>query len=359
VNLDSILQTYHEIKKLELGPQPFYTKSGARLNLSALRPFTPLIASELAGKVLDATGGAIATLHQDCTIIESSRATLRCLEKTNFALLHGALWDAPKENFDAVVCLPSTDKGNARVQAELFGAYNALKENGVAYLIMHKDQGAKRYETQAKELFGDLEILDKDAGWRLAKAIKQNKTDNAIEPIKFEALGLQLQTEPGVYAAGKVDPGTAFLLQHINLNAYANKEVLDIGCGYGLISLKAAQAGARVTALDDDLLAVRATEHNAKGLELTIKCLHSDVDSDLGDESFDLVIMNPPFHMLKQVLLEVPQAFIAAGHKHCRSGGELIVVANKALGYEPLLESFASWKQLAANQHFKILQAVK
>jgi 16S rRNA (guanine1207-N2)-methyltransferase len=360
MDLDAILQNYHQINKLELGPMPFYTKSGVRLNLEFLRPFLPFIGSELKGDVLDVTGGLIALLYPEGIILESSRANLRCLEKTNFKVLEGALWDAPKESFDRVVCLPPTDKGNARVQAEFIGAYNTLRDQGIAYFALHKDQGAKRYEAQAKELFGDLELIDKHEGWRLSKAIKQNKNSVTVELVKFEALGLQLEAEPGVYAAGKSDPGTAFLLERLELNNYTNKRVLDIGCGYGLISLKAALAGVHVTALDDDLLAVRSTERNAKHLELDIHCIHSDVDSDLpADEVFDLVLMNPPFHIGRQISLEVPRAFIAAAYKHLRRRGKLVFVVNKVIGYEPLLGSFSSWKRLATNHTFKILWAIK
>ncbi len=245
------------------------------------------------------------------------------------------------------------------MQADLIGSYNTLKPNSQGFFIMHKDQGAKRYEAQAKEMFGNLVVIEKDAGWRLSKAIKENREDHQVNAISFEVLGLSLIAEPGVYAAGKLDPGTAFLLESIDMTKFAAKSVLDLGCGYGLIALKAAMTGAKVTAVDDDLLAVRSTQQNAKNLELDIRCIHSDVDSELADERFDAVLMNPPFHIGKQVLLEVPTAFIAAAYKHLKPDGELILVANKALGYEALLETFSSWHIVSSNQQFKVLKAIK
>jgi 16S rRNA (guanine1207-N2)-methyltransferase len=170
--------------------------------------------------------------------------------------------------------------------------------------------------------------------------------------------GLSLEAEPGVYAAGKLDPGTALLLESFDMTSVHSKQLLDMGCGYGLIALKAALAGAVVTALDDDLLAVRATSRNAQTLGLKMTCLHSDMDSNL-TENFDVILMNPPFHLAKAVRLELPHAFIAAAHKHLKPGGELVLVANRALAYEPLLNAFGSWHKLAENSAFKVLQAIK
>ncbi len=319
----------------------------------------------VSNNFVDATGGTFALQHRQGLIVESSRATLRCLQKSleqhpEVKLLAGAIWDAPKSQAEIVFLLPSTDKGTARVEAELMGACNALSVNGAAYFVMHKDQGAKRYEKLAASLFGEIQMLDKEEGWRLGKAIKKQDTNYELKKLEFDVADLHLQAEPGVYAAGKLDPGTALLLETLDVTLVAGKKVLDIGCGYGLLSLKAALAGGAVTALEDDLLAVRSTYANAQHYGLDIRTLHSDVNSELHEnETFDTVLMNPPFHVGKQVILGVPKAFIAAAYKHLLPGGELVLVANKALAYEGLLEHFSYWETLATNQQFKVLRAIR
>jgi 16S rRNA (guanine1207-N2)-methyltransferase len=256
-------------------------------------------------------------------------------QSSGVQLVAGTLWDAPEHQAKIIFLIPSTDKGTARVEAEFTAACHALAPKGELYFVMHKDQGAKRYEKFAASLFGELTVLDKENGWRLCRAVKTiSESYDVRRWLEVEVLGLKLQAEAGVYAAGKLDPGTAFLLQTYDVTTLATKNVLDIGCGYG--------------------------HANAERYGLDIRTLHSDVNSELHeDERFDAVLMNPPFHVGKQVILDVPRAFIAAAHHHLTLGGELVLVANKALGYEGLLEHFSFWETLATHQQFKVLRAIR
>jgi 16S rRNA (guanine1207-N2)-methyltransferase len=362
------LETYHQLHASGLY---LYQKAGMRVLPKVVEQLFSSVMTFHTNYFVDATGGKFA-LHalqteraQEAMIVESSRAALRCLQKSvehfsDIKLLAGALWDAPKNQAEVIFFLPQTDKGNLKVEADLIGACNCLTSNGVAYFVMHKDQGAKRYEKLAEPLFGALEVVDKNDGWRLCKASKRAEKIHEVKRLEFSVLDLKLQAEPGVYAAGKLDPGTAFLLQSYDMTQLAGKKVLDLGCGYGLLSLKAALADAAVTALEDDLLGVRSTHFNAEHYGLDVRVLHSDVNSELHeDETFDVVLTNPPFHVGKQVILDVPEAFIAAAYKHLVPGGELVLVANKALPYEKLLEHFSYWETLATNQGFKVLRAIR
>jgi 16S rRNA (guanine1207-N2)-methyltransferase len=362
------LETYHQLHSLG---SSFYQKAGMRLLPNVVWQLFSSALTFHINHFVDVTGGKFALnvlqtkRAKEVVIVESSRATLRALQKSferspDVNLLAGALWDVPKSRADVVFFLPQTDKGNARVEADFVGACNSLRLDGEAFFVMHKDQGAKRYEKLAETLFGEVEVLDKEDGWRLCKAIRRVEKMYEIEKHLFSVLDLKLQAEPGVYAAGKLDPGTAFLLQTYDMTTLAGKKVLDLGCGYGPLSLKAALADAAVTALDDDLLAVRSTHVNAEHYGLDIRTLHSDVNSELhDDERFDVVITNPPFHLGKQVILDIPEAFIAAAYKHLVPGGELFLVANKALAYQNLLEHFAYWETLAISQSFKVLRAIR
>ena len=324
--------------------------------------------------LLDASGSgglvALASRAKRKRVLESSQAALECARWTfterdaagaegEVELVAGAPWDAPLESADVVVLAPQTDRGSARVQAELVGAQRALHPGGAAYFAMHKDQGAKRYEKLAQTLFGEVTVLAREGGWRVVRATKRLSAPLEVAPLSFSAAGLSLQAEPGVFAAGKLDPGTARLLDALSLTRFAGQRLLELGCGYGVLALKASLAGAEVTAVDDDLLAVRATHRNAQHYGADVRALHSDVDSAVQGETFDTVLMNPPFHVGKQVVLDVPRAFLAAAYERLVPGGTLVLVANRALPYERELTGFARHDCLFADAQFKVLRAVR
>ena len=362
------LKRYHALESRYLGGARYAVKPGLRGY-----PLHPGVALLLAkadletGILIDATGSgglvALAATAERKVVLETSKAALICaawtFTGTDTQIVAGAPWDAPVGTADLVALAPPTDRGSRRVQAELAGAHAALKPGGSALIVMHKDQGAKRYEKEAAALFGALSVLAKDGGWRLVRAKKVRAEGLEVSPLQFSVAELNLQADPGVFAAGKLDPGTARFLGAVRLSEFAGQRVLELGSGYGVIALKASLAGAAVTATDDDLLAVRSTHRNAAHYGADVRALHSDVDSELQAETFDAVLMNPPFHVGKQVVMDVPNAFLAAAYERLKPGGTLTLVANKALPYEQELRQFGSWQTLFVDGQFKVLQAVK
>lgn len=349
---------------------PYATKPGARSYPELPTGMRLLVAeAELKAEILiDATGYggvvALAANSERRVVLEPSAAGLRCALATlsgtpQVSVQAGLPWDA-EESADLVCLAPATDKGTARVVAELQGGQRLLRPEGNAYLLLHKDQGAKRYEQVAEGLFGELIVVAKSAGWRLTRLVKRQASCEPVKPVAFMAAGLSLVSHPGVFAAGKLDPGTELLLNSLELAALRSQRVLDLGCGYGILALKAALFGAEATGLDDDAAAIAASRQNALRHGLTIRWLHSDCDSALPvAETFDAVLMNPPFHVGKQVRLELPQALIEAAHRRLRQGGSLTLVANKAMRYEPLLTPWAEVSLLRDTPQFKVLQATK
>lgn len=98
----------------------------------------------------------------------------------------------------------------------------------------------------------------------------------------------------GVYAPQE---DTAFLLEALRDAAVPpGSRVLDIGTGTGALALAAMRAGAsEVTAVDVSRRAVWTARMNAALHRLPIRVRLGNVLDVVGDETFDLVLANPPY----------------------------------------------------------------
>ncbi len=111
----------------------------------------------------------------------------------------------------------------------------------------------------------------------------------------YTAAGLRLSVPPGVFHPGIYFSSPIFIsfLQSID---FQDKKVLDIGTGTGLLALFAAKKGAKVTALDLNPLAVETAVRNAKINDLPIAVLKSDLFDAIPPQSFDFILINPPYY---------------------------------------------------------------
>jgi release factor glutamine methyltransferase len=92
---------------------------------------------------------------------------------------------------------------------------------------------------------------------------------------------------------------TKILLDFINEMDLENKTFLELGCGSGIISLLASKKGAKVTASDINQTALDYLHDNAAKNNLTVKTVFSDLFQNLENQSFDCIIINPPYYPKK------------------------------------------------------------
>ena len=366
------LGDHFEMKQCRLpGGAVLFTKPGVRGYPGLAPGVEPLLqAADLrADVVLDGSGSAgavalAAPAGSAVRVLEPSRAAALCaarsLAGSSATVRRGAIWEAHEGEADLVAILPPADRGNARVEAELIGAFRALKPGGRVVFALHRDLGARRYQRWAAGLF-ELRELSKRSGWRVVEGRKRPLPEPAaVGWQRFEVEGVPYAARPGVFAAGKVDPGSARLLAALADLDLAGGSVLDLGCGYGLLALVAVARGAKVVALDDDWPSVESTRRNASDQGIDLDILHSDLTSDLpAGARFDLVITNPPFHVGKQVRMELPQAFVAAAGAVLDPGSRLYLVANRALPYERFFRSWAALETVSEGGGFKVYRATR
>ncbi|WP_432173126.1 HemK2/MTQ2 family protein methyltransferase [Streptomyces sp. Tue6028] len=102
-----------------------------------------------------------------------------------------------------------------------------------------------------------------------------------------------LMTPPGVYAP---QHDTELLTRALSREEIsARTDVLDLGTGSGVLALRAACMGARVTAVDIDWRAVLTTRLNALLARRRVTVRHGDLTAAVAGRAYDLVVSNPPY----------------------------------------------------------------
>ncbi|MEE4250005.1 MAG: methyltransferase [Alcanivoracaceae bacterium] len=170
--------------------------------------------------------------------------------------------------------------------------------------------------------------------------------------------GLQVVSYPGVFSHGRLDEGSALLLQVLAQQDLSGS-VLDMGCGAGVLSATLARAGLTVTAVDVSATAVAATLETLQANGLHAQVLAGDLYGPIRGR-FDQIITNPPFHDGLQRTTSISERLIMQAPNYLKDGGRLILVANQGLPYETWLnKAFARVGILAESRRFRVWQAYR
>jgi 16S rRNA G1207 methylase RsmC len=125
-----------------------------------------------------------------------------------------------------------------------------------------------------------------------------------LRPLAVRLVGrdLRLVTSGGVFSPDRVDTGTQVLLREVP-DPPASGQLLDIGCGWGALSLSMAllSPAASVWAVDVNHRALDLVRRNAELAGLTT-ITAADPEAVPDDVRFDAIWSNPPIRIGKQAL---------------------------------------------------------
>lgn len=168
--------------------------------------------------------------------------------------------------------------------------------------------------------------------------------------------GIQVVSYPGVFSHGRLDDGSALLLESLAALPLSGS-VLDIGCGAGILSAVLARAGLQVMAVDVSATAVAATTATLQANQLNGEVQCSDLYSAVTGR-FDLIVSNPPFHDGLQRTTAISERLIREAPRYLGDNGRLLLVANQGLPYgDWLKQAFRQVEVLAENRRFRVWQA--
>ena len=173
----------------------------------------------------------------------------------------------------------------------------------------------------------------------------------------YRGLDLSFQTDAGVFSKGEVDTGTRLLLEA--LPEKMDGDILDLGCGWGVIGISIAKnwPETRVTMADVNTRALDLSRENAKRNRAEVTCVESDGMAALAGQTFDAVVTNPPIRAGKQVIYKM----FADAAKSLKTGGALYLVIRKQQGAESCMKYlqtiYGNVEKLVKSGGFWVLKA--
>ncbi|WP_278386673.1 class I SAM-dependent methyltransferase [Stutzerimonas kunmingensis] len=233
------------------------------------------------------------------------------------------------------------------------------------YLVGEKRAGVERAARQLAG-FGRARKLDSARHCQLWQVM----VEQAPAAPELDALGhhftleladgpLQVISLPGVFSHGRLDVGSALLLEH--LDDLPSGRVLDFGCGAGILgaTLKRRYPQSDLLLLDVDAFAVESSRRTLAANGLEAEVIAGD-GIDAAPRHLAAIVSNPPFHQGVHTSYRASEALIERAAEHLVSGGELRLVANAFLRYPPLVEQhLGPCHTFAERDGFRIYRAVR
>lgn len=181
---------------------------------------------------------------------------------------------------------------------------------------------------------------------------------------QLENTDYQICNHANVFSRDSLDIGTRFFLQHLPATPTV-KDIVDLGCGNGLVGLVAAERNlnASIHFVDESFMAIASAEANfnrAFGESRVATFSVGDGLTGFESDSADLVLCNPPFHQQHSIGDQIAFSMFSEALKVLKTGGELWVIGNRHLNYHVLLSRlFGRHSVVASNSKFIILKVCK
>ncbi|MGQ9371831.1 methyltransferase [Azospirillum sp. A39] len=226
-------------------------------------------------------------------------------------------------------------------------------DEGVASVAKHLEGLATAPDTLAVKRRARLLQSRRAAGGPAPRGGLEEWRESVAVTVPGAAAPLPLVSYPGLFAHGRLDPGTECLLGVLP-EPRAGMRILDFGCGAGVIAgaVRRRCPGADLTLLDVDAVALHAAAQNVPGATLVASDGWTGLDAAA---RYDLILSNPPLHRGKEEDFGALDSLVRGAAARLRSRGALVSVTQRTAGAAALFRSaFATVELLAATPHYQV-----
>ena len=293
-----------------------------------------------------------------------SHGIFRRLEKMGADVRFEAAPTAGEDANCNVLILP---REKERLDMLLQAAAAGMSGTGRLWLVGENRAGIKSSPRLLERHFEQVEKLDSARHCSLFEA--RMPLNRGLFDLNRYATTWRLETAgadtrlvslPGVFAHGRLDAGTALLLESMQVLRLSG-DILDFASGCGVVGITALRncPNARLTLLDDSALAIEAGKRSLSANSLQAVSLASNGLAEL-DGRFDWILSNPPFHRGIRDDLDIAAEFFCRAGTFLKEKGRILVVFNRHLPYEGWLRNqFNNVNRLADTREFTVIEANK
>lgn len=165
--------------------------------------------------------------------------------------------------------------------------------------------------------------------------------------MKYFYKDIELDVPDSVYYPKEDSELLIEVIQKIDIKG---KNILEIGCGSGLLSIIMARKGAKVTATDINPDAIEAAEINAEKNGANILVLLSNMFENVTGK-FDLVVFNPPYLPIGEDEgditysggssgREIIELFVSHVKNYLNKNGVVLMVISSLTGEKEVIDLF-------------------
>lgn len=189
------------------------------------------------------------------------------------------------------------------------------------------------------------------------KGIRKTKSLELIRSLNYK--DRMYEQYLGVFSSRHIDLATQFFLDHLQIEG-KEESVLDLASGNGILGAEISRLlpMAEIHLLDDSKLCVASGVLNLDG-----EHIHHHWKDNLDgfeDESFDLIVTNPPFHFEYENNIHTSLTLFKQAFRCLKPRANLQIVANRHLNYKVHLVSLFSRVDIVAkNDKYHIYKCVK
>jgi 16S rRNA (guanine1207-N2)-methyltransferase len=271
--------------------------------------------------------------------------------------------ELPDDKWPLVLVLPGKSRDETLLWFAL--AKDRLETGGGIVAAMPNTAGAGRFEKEFSMAAGNIASIQKHK-CRAFHAVDEGswngETLNAWSSLGAfrEVAGTAYLTQAGVFSSEHIDPGSLLLAQNLRANLHGC--IADLGAGWGYLSdvaLERCPGIERIDLFEADARALACAKRNLARHQSDIRFHWHDVTTGL-PETYDAILMNPPFHTGQETDVDLGRAFIKIAAASLKRNGKIYLVANRQLPYEPMLDSLRlAWRKVAEDGTYKVIAAEK